>query len=510
MSKFFHTLFFLSITSIFGQNIVLDNSFGNNGILELPFESSIVYGNSTAGGFAKSKILDNGKILVLKGGQINGISKGYLIRITSNGTIDTTFGDNGFVFFDNNTTYQYAIKIQNDNKIVVFGGHNPVKIYRFLENGQADLGFGDNGLVQVTNVNNSYAHDTYGYGGERHNLILLQDGKILIKYKYQTFTTVSSSGYKIKCFNSDGSPNISFGNNSELTQSNNSQIFDFFSEFLFNSSDNKILGYGSFSGGYFLEKFNLDGTKDLSFGINGAIQFTLPYTNFITNSITQVPNNKFLIQSFYEENSLIKMRQIRIDEQGNLDISYGNQGINEETTFQNILISEPFVYNDNYYSTGGILDSSQNLQDLLIIDYNNNGSLNTNFNSTGYYSEITNDITDYGDNIFVQNDGKILVVGSYKINSTTRKFFIKRYVNNTLANKDFTFADVHFQNPISENIKFTSKKAIKKIEIFNSFGQKIIESKSTTIIFSHFPKGIYLANIEFDDNTFTSKKLIKN
>ena len=501
MSKFFHTLFLLSITSIFGQNIVLDNSFGNNGILELPFDRLITNG----GGNAKSIMLENGQILVLQGGQIDGVTKSYLTKINQNGTIDTTFGTNGFIFFNYYTPYEFSIEIQNDNKIIVFGGHNPVKLYRFLENGQPDLEFGNNGLVLVTNVSNSYAHDTTSFNGERHNLLLLENGKILMHYK---FSNLSTSGYKLKCFNSDGSPNASFGLNSELTK-NNSSTSDYISEFFFESADNKILGYSSNNSSYTFEKLELDGTKDLAYGTNGINNVTIPFSNFNTYFICKDQYNRFLIQSVY--NSLQDSKMIRIDSTGNIDTSFGINGIISATfNIQNLILSEPVIFENNYFFGGAILNSNFDSDDLVILKANDNGNLNQDFNNNGVYLNNTVNIQDGGGNIHIQNDGKIVIFGQYNIDENTRKIFIKKYINQSLNNQSFYTDALYFQNPISENLKFTSKKTIKKIEIFNSFGQKIIESKNTAIISSHFPKGIYLANIEFDDNTFTSKRLIKN
>jgi hypothetical protein len=164
-------IFNLTVQVTVSQNITLDTSFGTNGILELPYERLISNGSIYGiGGYGHSVILNSGKILILKGGQINGVTRSYLTRINTDGTIDTSFGDNGYVIFNYYTSYTFSIRIQNDNKIVVYGAANPVKLYRFLENGQPDLDFGTNGLIQISG---GFSADTYGLGGERQNLVLL-------------------------------------------------------------------------------------------------------------------------------------------------------------------------------------------------------------------------------------------------------------------------------------------------------------------------------------------------
>jgi uncharacterized delta-60 repeat protein len=500
---FFFVVCFFITNNVISQNITLDTSFGTNGVLELPYERLIANGSIYGvGGYGHSVLLNSGKILVLQGGQINGQTRSYLTRINNDGTIDTSFGDNGYAIFNYYTSYTFSIRIQNDNKIVIYGAANPVKLYRFLENGQPDLSFGTNGLIQIYG---GFSADSYGLGGERQNLVLLPDGKILIRYKYEGGINL---GYKLKCFNTDGTPNNSFGTNSEIFSTSASSTF--VSEFLFNSIDNKIIGFRSVNGGgYIVEKFNLDGTKDSSYGDNGKLIVPLPFTSFTTNSITQDQNYNLVIQSLFLENSIYKMRQVRLDPNGVLDATFGNGGVITEIGFPNAYLSAPVFYNNKYYFTGGFLvENSYELNSQIIVSTNNDGTLNTNFNNIGSYIENSNTLP-YGEDILIQNDGKIIIIGGYTGNATTR-MYVKRYIDSILTNQKFSQSDVSFTNPVGENLIFKSTKQIKAVLIYNAFGQKIIESNSEAIVTADFTKGIYLVTIHFVDDTFATKKIIKN
>ena len=499
MKKIIILLLFLLINQfVVSQTIVLDPTFGTNGTLELPYERLTPNG----GGYGHSILLNNGKILVLQGGQINGVTRSYLTRINSNGTIDTSFGDNGYVIFNYYTFYSFSIRIQDDNKIVIYGVANPVKLHRFLENGQPDLTFGTNGLVQVSG---GFSAESYGPGGERQNLVLLPEGRILIRYKFEGSGNL---GYKLKCFNYDGTPYTAFGTNSELFTTSSGS--GFISEFLFNSIDNKIIGFRSeATGGFKVEKFNLDGSKDITFGTNGILTTPWPFPGFVTNSITQDENFKLLIQSNYFENSIYKMGQIRLDSNGVLDTSFGNGGIINDVGFPNTYLSAPVIYNSKYYYTGGLIDvNSYEFNNQIIVSTNNNGALNANFNTTGSYSDNA-DSLHFGRDILIQNDGKIIVIGSYKINNTTIKIFIKRYIDTSLTKENFNENKLVFVNPVTEKLTFESQKKVKSISIHNSYGQKVSNSNSAEISTSDLSKGIYFATILFDDATFEVKKIIK-
>ena len=88
-----------------------DSSFGQEGHILLN-----VKGGGNCGAVA---VQPDGKILVI-GSDGRVASTGYLVRLLSNGTVDKTFGDEGYVYF-----YQYygffSCKIQQYWKIVVEG-----------------------------------------------------------------------------------------------------------------------------------------------------------------------------------------------------------------------------------------------------------------------------------------------------------------------------------------------------------------------------------------------------
>tara|TARA_B100000795_G_scaffold192912_1_gene147305 strand:+ start:1914 stop:3053 length:1140 start_codon:yes stop_codon:yes gene_type:complete len=68
-----------------------------------------------------------------------------------------------------------------------------------------------------------------------------------------------------------------------------------------------------------------------------------------------------------------------------------------------------------------------------------------------------------------------------------------------------------YPNPTSNKLYLNSKKAIKKVSLFNIVGDKILSfnSDQKEINISHFSKGIYILRIQFKDNKSVVRKIIK-
>jgi len=124
-------------------------------------------------------IQSDGKIVVA-GISDNGTDFDVLvIRYNTDGSLDTGFGINGVVTYDSGgvNDYGYALAIQSDGRIVVGGiRHNgtnhDLRVLRYTTNGSLDSSFGTNGVV-------TYAHDqaSYDYG---YAVDIQSDGRIVV------------------------------------------------------------------------------------------------------------------------------------------------------------------------------------------------------------------------------------------------------------------------------------------------------------------------------------------
>jgi uncharacterized delta-60 repeat protein len=181
----------------------LDTSFGVGGKV---LNSSV--GISTRVGVLQA----DGKIIVAGTFKINGVGNFALARLNPNGSLDTSFGNNGKVFTSIGTVNSFAngIALQTDGKIVVVGYSGPdngnggvAALVRYKTDGSLDLTFGGNGIVtaSVDNASNSAT-----------SVAIQSNGRILISR--QVFSSIPGSIQtvpRILRYNANGSLRDSFG-----------------------------------------------------------------------------------------------------------------------------------------------------------------------------------------------------------------------------------------------------------------------------------------------------------
>jgi len=139
----------------------LDTTFGNGGIVEMDSSGELFITTLT--------LQPDGKILqsFKEGGQ----QTVKIRRLLSNGILDTSFGTEGMLQIYNDMLIVFKILVEDDGDIVVFGptfGFEPDNnhTYRFSPDGTLDTTFGTNGFT--------------GLGFEGADIAFQANGKILI------------------------------------------------------------------------------------------------------------------------------------------------------------------------------------------------------------------------------------------------------------------------------------------------------------------------------------------
>lgn len=164
----------------FNSNGSPDSSFGNGGKVTTALSSLYYFASAIA-------LQSNGKIVITVGIRPSVISNGdfgdFLVaRYNPNGTPDTSFGTDGILRL-NQGTYNSAnaVAIQSDGKIVVAGetsnAAGSIAVFRLNEeDGSVDTSFADNGFLiyryNIPNYGTTYATPK--------NLVILPNGRILV------------------------------------------------------------------------------------------------------------------------------------------------------------------------------------------------------------------------------------------------------------------------------------------------------------------------------------------
>jgi uncharacterized delta-60 repeat protein len=395
----------------------VDNNPVYNNFLDKSFKSP--YGYDFRG---TSIILDNGKYLVT-GGSVNSndISQLLIIRYNNNGELDTTFGDPDTQNVGNKKGYLlktitegqscvgFSI-ILDSGKYVVSGystdsnGISQLLIIRYNNNGELDTTFGDPDTQNGDNKKGYLLKTiTEGNDCEGHSM-LLDNGK----YVVSGYSTDSNNIYKLLIirYNNNGSVDTTFGEPD--TQ---------------NGGNKK---------GYLLK--------------------TITEGNDCEGYSMLLDNGKYIVTGeSLDSNDISQLFIIRYNNDGNLDTTFGESDTQNGGNKKGYILKTipegqscagtSIILDNGKYVVTGVSDNFNNIAQLLIIRYNNNGELDTTFgdsdtqnvgNKKGYVlKNITEGNNCIGTSIILHN-GKYVVTGvdgSPGIQSLNQ-LFVMRYNNN--------------------------------------------------------------------------------
>jgi uncharacterized delta-60 repeat protein len=325
---------------IVGGNFSVYAGASRNFIARLNADGSLDAGFNPGAGFNGKvfaiAVQSDGKILV--GGEFsgyNGISRKYLVRLFSDGSIDTAFNQGvGFAvgMFAGGVN---AIVIQPDGKILVgggfvsYGGVSRAHIARLNPDGTLDSGF---------NVGNGT--DDFVY-----TIVLQPDGKIVIGGSFTTYSGVSRK--RIARINSDGSPDASFNISGGGANSNVLAL-------ALQSGTGKIV-----IGGYFtsynnntrnyIAILNADGSLDSGFSlVSGA-------NAYVSTVILQGDGKIIAGGGFTTFNSVSRKYFVRVSQDGSIDNNfYTNAGPDNLVLATAVQSDGQLLLSGSFLNYGGI------------------------------------------------------------------------------------------------------------------------------------------------------------
>ena len=176
----------------------LDSSFGDNGTTIIVLDST-----PWAYCYAYDiKTLDDGKILVA-GHKVSAdmLYESYLLRLNADGTLDNAFADKGVLYINAGEYAEYAttIDVQADGKYLV-GGHNDLLTYapyprcesyitRVNTDGTIDMTFGTDGFVRIEQFSGD------GCTNECYSVMAAHDGQIFGTVYSYNYNSLASRAY---------------------------------------------------------------------------------------------------------------------------------------------------------------------------------------------------------------------------------------------------------------------------------------------------------------------------
>jgi uncharacterized delta-60 repeat protein len=447
-----------------------------------------------------SEIQSDGKILV--GGTSYFNSKDFytIERYNANGSIDTTFGTNGLVII-NNTNYGSVndIAVDANGKIIIAGGNTYSLVLRLNSNGSLDTTFGTNGFANFTNSFSS-----------ANDIKILSNGKILIAGNdAYTIGTSFSGNFMLVRLNSNGTLDTTFGTNgiSNLGSTTADQ------ESLYKidvQPDGKIVAAGTINNGSDLDiviyRYNSNGIFDTTFNGNGSTTFASsgsdrPYGLAIQN------DGKILVSG--DLNDTVKMA--RFTSSGAIDTSFNSNGVVDVSANDMTYGNSLKLTNDQKIILSGALALSDIDSDFSTLKFNSNGTLDTNFANSGKLTTDFFSNYDEATSILITSDNKLIVCGSiFSANNNSFDFGLaKYYIDSNLSSDTFTQQSASFYpNPAVAILHIQDN--VKSVKLFSLLGKEIETSfENNSLNINHLDKGIYLIQLILDDNVIVNSKFIK-
>ena len=433
------------------NNGKLDKKFGNNGKLVLSFGSFEHTANALS--------IQSDNTILIAGSVIDGgVSKGFLARLSSKGSLDRSFGTNGVSLISSGPISSLAI--QKDGKIVALD--NEV-LLRFTNKGFLDSTFGVEGKQQlhstknpvglyvqddskivvagtyifgtiVTRYNTDGSHDpTYGwYFGSAYidvrrsaypsSLIIQKDGKALVT-GYNA-PVASGTQYYLFRLTESGSLDMSFESKGLGIYTDHYFVNYASFEKIAVLKDGRILAAGksgptnSFGGSFnslVASRYLANGTLDTSFADMGKLILQTNAFGIGAVSLSVKQDGGFIIGA--------NAQLFSYDKNGDIEPGFGELGV----------VTTPISINSiSILSNGKIIL----LGDDKLCRLNSNGTLDAGFGVNGVLELNIYPYTAYSltPSFVIQKDQKILLSGQAWNGVSSDRFLVRLNPDGTMDN----------------------------------------------------------------------------
>jgi uncharacterized delta-60 repeat protein len=403
-------LIFLSLISanLFAQSGALDSTFGVNG--------KVVSTINNSGFAAGVAVTSAGQILVTGGAALESGYDLVLVRYLSNGDLDNGFGNIGVVASSfGGPSYGSCMVIQTDGKIVIAGkvfvaGSYNFLITRYLATGILDTSFGNHSGFVITDL---------GKDDEATSVNLQTDGKIVVA----GFSKDSVSyGVGVVRYNSDGSLDNTFGSagiakvalvenpaspapkqKPDAKMQADGKIVVVSSTFNTNSNHDFVL-----------IRFNSDGTPDNTFGSSSIVTTDFNGDDDCGYSLAIQPDGKIIAGGSSFDNMMDAgyMALSRYNPDGSLDYTFGDSGkVKQVFVYGGIIDASSLIVQSDGWILAGGTDSTPTFQVFGLARYNTHGTVDSSFGVNGLTTTSFSGVAAFGNAIVQQPDEKIVFAG---------------------------------------------------------------------------------------------------
>ncbi|MEJ7848137.1 MAG: FG-GAP-like repeat-containing protein [Pyrinomonadaceae bacterium] len=352
-----------------------------------------------------------------------------LVSVTMGGTVrlDTAFNGTGYQLqqFSSDGAWGFSVAVQADGKVVV-GGTQLVG---------GNIGdFAAMRLLTAGNLDNTFDLDgrvatNLGPFDQSTSMLIQADGKIVLGGSRYSGTT--NNDFAAARYNLDGTLDSSFDLNGVVATNNNAFSNDF-SEGMAIQSDGKLVLVGTTAFAtdpsdnnqtdIMIIRYNVDGSLDSTFAGSGKLIVAFPNFSESAKVITIQPNGKILIGGYLYNGQNDDFLMMRFMPNGMLDDTFGTGGLVTILSNGSDMITSLALQPDGKILAGGFKAGIS-----VLLRYNSNGSPDSTFGGSG---SVNAGQSVY--KIILDSTGKILIGGSQ-----FSRFAISRFETN--GSVDATF-----------------------------------------------------------------------
>lgn len=375
-----------------------------------------------------------------------------LARYDLDGSLDASFGAAGTSLTSFGLFAQASALVrQPDGKLVAAGtsiGQATgigFTLARYTTGGTLDTSFGFSGSV----------HDNFdNIGAVARALVVQPDGKLVAAGF--SFSSVSSIDFALARYNADGVLDTSFGSGGHAVVSAAGEQRAFAVAI---QQDGKLVAAGTSAGDFALARFNESGIPDPNFGPGGIKLFD--FGGFDTaNAVVVQPDGKLVAAGLSGAGSNADFALVRFNEDGTPDTTFGFNG-RRLVDFGDLDDARALVLRPGGKLVAAGFSNTGNDTDFVVVQFNNDGSLDTSFGSNGVartsFSSSTSREGAFA--VTLDTDGKLVAAGTSDAGGDL-DFALARYVvtEDPLASRRFcnNRAVTAIRTPRSDRLRGTN------------------------------------------------------
>lgn len=355
------------------------------------------YLDPTFGPAGAGLVPQGGAVLIQPNGQALAFNGGSVARYNTDGSLDTSFGSSGTA----QANIGGAEALQPDGKILLAGivrnsSGQAFVLERLNSNGSVDTSFGNQGEVttSITSIYN-FVNDAVG-----EDIVVQPNGQIVVDASHVVSVKIARLTYQLTAYidvaryNTDGSLDTSFGNNGVVSTPLPSNFAGIHTDALLLQPNGELIvvadgGFNS-EGQWAMVRYNTDGSLDTSFGsqgiattplvsnsratVDGAVLY--PSTDPVNGGKIAVVGNNPAFSS--------GPLMARFNTNGSLDTTFGSGG------FASLGVSNPdggVFDSSERLVIGGTVNANTNNSSLALERLNSDGTPDTTFGGSGVVSE---------------------------------------------------------------------------------------------------------------------------